>query len=69
MSSFAAVLKVSIPAAVGVALEPANTGAEVRIVDILSSSKQAEDCLLFTVRRLKAMNLASASKKDWECGL
>lgn len=55
-------MKVFIAAAFGVALKSANTGAEVTIMDIPNSSGRAVHSVLSTVRRLKARNLASASR-------
>lgn len=46
------VLKVFIPAAFGATLEAANTGAEVKIVQFLSSNEQTEDSVLFIAHRL-----------------
>lgn len=61
-ASSAAVLNVSLPAAVGTALEAANNAAEITIADISDSSERAQNSASFSRRHFKAMHLASASK-------
>lgn len=56
--SSAAILKPSIPAFLGVALEPANAGGEVTNVDIPTSSERAADGVFLTARHYIEMGLA-----------
>lgn len=66
-SSFsAAIFEISIRAAVGTALKPANSGGEEFVSDILSKSMRTKDSAFSRVRRFNTMDLAPVLRKTCE---